>query len=294
MAFASKLLVSTAAFVFLASASPSSAAFFTAGTTPFSGANNCSGVQGGVGSAPISASAICSPSAGVTSQSEARATYGQVGASAQVLGGSSAFAVSSFQDTVMFTSTDPNAYEATVTFQFVLDGFMTAHAGAPIIGGPSPNAVSDVRASLFFNGQGPFTFDRTDTSDFTGNHTTIDYGNLSVASGNPFDSGLNLILTRSFLVPLNYNITYAFQLSSSASVFADGEASSLFSHTMGFSPGLNAFILPDGVTANAGDYLVNNRLVSGGVPEPASWALMIAGLGLTGAALRRRRTAVAT
>ena len=32
---------------------------------------------------------------------------------------------------------------------------------------------------------------------------------------------------------------------------------------------------------------------AGGVPEPASWALMIAGFGLAGAALRRRRTAAA-
>jgi PEP-CTERM motif len=32
---------------------------------------------------------------------------------------------------------------------------------------------------------------------------------------------------------------------------------------------------------------------SGGVPEPASWAMLIAGFGLTGAAMRRRRTAVA-
>jgi hypothetical protein len=32
---------------------------------------------------------------------------------------------------------------------------------------------------------------------------------------------------------------------------------------------------------------------SGAVPEPAAWALMIGGFGLTGAALRRRRTAVA-
>jgi hypothetical protein len=31
----------------------------------------------------------------------------------------------------------------------------------------------------------------------------------------------------------------------------------------------------------------------GGVPEPAIWALMIGGFGLTGAALRRRRTAAA-
>lgn len=32
---------------------------------------------------------------------------------------------------------------------------------------------------------------------------------------------------------------------------------------------------------------------SGAVPEPASWAMMIAGFGLTGAAMRRRRVAVA-
>lgn len=35
------------------------------------------------------------------------------------------------------------------------------------------------------------------------------------------------------------------------------------------------------------------RAVNGGVPEPASWGLMIVGLGLTGAAMRRR-TAAAT
>jgi len=33
--------------------------------------------------------------------------------------------------------------------------------------------------------------------------------------------------------------------------------------------------------------------VAGGVPEPAAWSLMIAGFGLAGAALRRRRTVVA-
>lgn len=32
---------------------------------------------------------------------------------------------------------------------------------------------------------------------------------------------------------------------------------------------------------------------SGPVPEPASWAMMIAGFGLTGAMLRRRRAVIA-
>ena len=47
---------------------------------------------------------------------------------------------------------------------------------------------------------------------------------------------------------------------------------------------------PDGT-----DLALDNVVVSsvGGVPEPASWALLIAGFGFTGAAMRRRRSAVA-
>jgi hypothetical protein len=38
---------------------------------------------------------------------------------------------------------------------------------------------------------------------------------------------------------------------------------------------------------------ISDTRIAGAVPEPASWALLIAGFGLTGAALRRRRTAIA-
>jgi hypothetical protein len=39
--------------------------------------------------------------------------------------------------------------------------------------------------------------------------------------------------------------------------------------------------------------LVSNVSLTGGVPEPATWALMIVGVGLVGSASRRRRTAAA-
>ena len=49
------------------------------------------------------------------------------------------------------------------------------------------------------------------------------------------------------------------------------------------------------VTFSGGQYGVDNFTfaATGSVPEPTSWALMIGGFGLTGAALRRRRSAPA-
>jgi hypothetical protein len=41
------------------------------------------------------------------------------------------------------------------------------------------------------------------------------------------------------------------------------------------------------------DITLGSATAGGGVPEPASWALMIGGFGLAGATLRRRRSAVA-
>jgi PEP-CTERM motif len=44
---------------------------------------------------------------------------------------------------------------------------------------------------------------------------------------------------------------------------------------------------------NFGNYSANMLYSAGGVPEPATWGLMIGGFGMAGAALRRRRTAIA-
>jgi hypothetical protein len=42
----------------------------------------------------------------------------------------------------------------------------------------------------------------------------------------------------------------------------------------------------------SGSQELDNITVNGGVPEPASWAMMLGGFGLVGGAMRRRRTAV--
>jgi len=83
--------------------------------------------------------------------------------------------------------------------------------------------------------------------------------------------------------------------------FGDGFAVPLFapytSHTVSFIATDSGTVMArfrsfssDGI----GPLLDNVGLtVTGGVPEPASWALMILGFGATGAALRRRQTALA-
>ena len=59
--------------------------------------------------------------------------------------------------------------------------------------------------------------------------------------------------------------------------------------------GIDAFVVPQGVTVNAGTWLVNNRRVvesTGGemsvVPEPSTWLLVTLGLGFAATRLRRR------
>ena len=41
--------------------------------------------------------------------------------------------------------------------------------------------------------------------------------------------------------------------------------------------------------AQLDNFVIDQAPAVGGIPEPASWALLIAGFGLLGAAMRRRR-----
>ena len=48
-----------------------------------------------------------------------------------------------------------------------------------------------------------------------------------------------------------------------------------------------------GVNTQISDFAPNNATLSAGIPEPATWAMLLAGFGALGAILRRRRTATA-
>lgn len=71
----------------------------------------------------------------------------------------------------------------------------------------------------------------------------------------------------------------------------------LFLGTTGFLQGTNFPELENGAgenlySLNAGATFSAVTQADGDVPEPASWALMVAGFGLAGAAMRRRRVAM--
>jgi hypothetical protein len=58
------------------------------------------------------------------------------------------------------------------------------------------------------------------------------------------------------------------------------------------SGGSTTFALQDGGNDNIGVVIDNLSLSVGAVPEPATWAMMLAGFGLAGMAVRRRRPAM--
>jgi hypothetical protein len=188
-----------------------------------------------------------------------------------------------FSDVVTFTSTNPLATEADVSLNLLLDGIFAKGSGFDaaslelfvIVGGQFTKLAMRFDADGFTVGQNDFS-----TSGSLGPLTdaVLTTPTLHVTLNSPMLLRLDLLVNTGVSGP-------------SGSSAADFGGSFKL-------PTSGVFNLADGVTANAGDYLVNNHFidplaVSGGVPEPAGWALMIAGFGLAGAMLRRRRAALA-
>lgn len=109
--------------------------------------------------------------------------------------------------------------------------------------------------------------------------------------------------------PLNYNqeligqaMTNGFNFGSFGDGYGGGSGDfNLFSASSGSNIGSLAAPNPDApngtfffeLTTAGGDRMAVTSIAPGTVPEPASWAMLLAGFGLTGAAMRRRRKTVA-
>jgi hypothetical protein len=120
-------------------------------------------------------------------------------------------------------------------------------------------------------------------------------GSTAATHGAPFSGGGTLVDINSFALP---SVTlgpgvYYFVLQGVSDTLAG-------TIQMSSSPGPLTFttnggttwqdIDPSGLAPSLGWAIrLEGNIIGGGVPEPASWALMITGFGLTGAALRRRR-----
>ena len=281
---------------------PAFAESFSASTNPgFVGVGPCgSGGTAGTSNSPtpVSASIKCVFVDGSKSASAAAAP-GTLHAIAKAAGFSESLnADAGFTGAVNFGSAASG--NTTVKFVIPLSGVMAADIGVrdPLTDPDQRSTTVSVHASLsLLNSLGAlnaFGFDETFTVDEAGVHDHSLFSNFTAVGSSGL--GINdLILTSGeVVVPLNTDIRYNLALTAFASsVSANGVAMSDFSHTFGFKVGQPApFILQDGVTANSGDFIVNNVVVDpnaavGDVPEPSSWALMLLGFGGLGAVLRR-------
>jgi hypothetical protein len=282
-------LLSVTALALLAATPAGAAAFLSTfiGPNSDSATQSCSGDIGAKsGSATVHASASCSRADVGTANGQAVAAAGHLGAYADAdsHNGDSLLAKTGasaqYQDFLTFTSVDPTATSTTIAVNMLLDGVMQASG---------PVAGSFVIVSLGFSGASfGARFNLTEHGDFT---STSNFLLLSGAYGPTMEVALG---TGTFTIPLNTPLDFRTRIETTTVASGPGGHASAAFLANSFKLAPTPFDLPDGVTVNAGDYIVDNRFIdplapAGAAPEPAAWALMIGGFSLAGAALRRRR-----
>jgi hypothetical protein len=271
------------------SASPALAASFTVFGTGGSTRGTCTVERGSTGSAPQVFSGSCAGDSTGRSNGQARADFGNIGVRAYAesnnsVAGASWNSAASFSDTLMFTSSDPSVRSALVSANFILEGVMDGFA----LGGQGllEGVIALGNSTFFFriNPSGSTPLD-------LGGLTVID-GMVSGAFNLPTDALLRTPLVN---VGVGSPVRFSISLDGATSLLGAGGFTNTglvdFGNSFQVPIGSNAFVLPDGITVNSGDWLVNNRRIvpgMGAVPEPASWALMILGFGFVGAAMRQR------
>jgi hypothetical protein len=124
---------------------------------------------------------------------------------------------------------------------------------------PLPDALgAGYNVSLSFDYYGGTPLQQATLCDFCNNPQTLAFGNHSIV--------------------LNMQTGIVYELAMSVSFNGMGTESLTFDPTFRAPPGLT---------------LIYSPLVTGGVPEPATWALLLAGFGGVGAMARRRRAVAA-
>lgn len=235
------------------------------------------------GSLPVSHTQTCGGAPFGSFQASAAASFGGVGAEADAStfrfdAAGNAQASASFLDAVTFTKTDPSAPdEFLVSVNLDFGGILNI-GGADV---DSTAAQYGFRVAGFvgeFRGRGVLTLNRG---------LEVIPSGLGEGEGIvlPGPDGFGAVL-RSPSVLLNFSGRTSFQelLALELDVAASsggpgGSALADFSGTLEFPTGTDVFNLPPGYTVNAGDYLVNNRFVSGpaAVSLPPTLALLVAG-----------------
>jgi hypothetical protein len=216
---------------------------------------------------------------------------GQLHASAYETGpvaGGSATASASFSDTVHFdvgsiTGIIPLTVTATVHGTFGGDG---SPATGPYGGGSFSLALYDPFTNSFqlTAGIGYMSDALGDIGDTSTSHWVT-----GGSSTGPWSQvGPDIFIGTYYLDTAHPDLMVNMNLDAfSANGGWDYGSFSDFGHTAGFS-----WVLPEGVTftSDSGVFLTKAPLgETGGVPEPAAWALMLAGFGSIGAILRSRR-----
>jgi hypothetical protein len=268
--------------------SPAAAASFTFNIGSPVGTPSCGG-ESGTGSSPVSGSLVCSPiGGGSLLDGSAAALFGYVGGSARAAVGSGYFGTSfgigtdsTFTDFVTFTAEDDAITHVLVAANLAFSGTMNTTAAA------------DASVSLFYHLSGATGFLFFGANDNQG----VVRNDFSVVDGSVSGTANSALLRTGFvLAPVDTPLLMTMQLLTFAGVGGSGSpesATSLFSSSFEIPFGIDAFVLPDGVTANAGTWLVDNRRVGAApetvVPEPGTLVLFTLGLCLAGATLRRRR-----
>lgn len=230
--------------------------------------------------APAAFDSAC-PTAFGTSSGSARGDFGSIGASAQVLQNNPSQTVPSsysgqvtYRDTIIFS--DPNSGSTNIAVNLLLDGITALNS----VDGNLSSTI--LRGHVMVN----YNYFFFMLSSFGG----AELGAYSVVGGQVNALGVTdaLLQTPLFNVPTNTPLDFHMSLSANAAVVG-GTAAIDFGNTFQVPIDRPAFVLANGVTANSGTWLVDNRRVVASVPEPGTWAMFIVGFGAIGAIRRRQR-----